>query len=58
MPVFRKEGSEADDLIATLATQAAADGFEVAIVTGDRDALQLVTDQVTVLYPRKGVAET
>ena len=57
VPVFRKEGAEADDLIATLATQAAADGFDVAIVTGDRDALQLVTDQVTVLYPRKGVQD-
>ncbi|HTJ72282.1 MAG TPA: DNA polymerase I [Actinospica sp.] len=57
VPVFRKEGSEADDLIATLATQAAADGFHVAIVTGDRDALQLVTDQVTVLYPKKGVGD-
>jgi len=57
IPVFRKEGSEADDLIATLATQAAADGFDVSIVTGDRDALQLVTDHVTVLYPRKGVAD-
>ena len=57
VPVFRKEGSEADDLIATLATQAAAEGFDVGIVTGDRDALQLVTDQVTVLYPRKGVAD-
>ncbi len=57
IPVFRKDGSEADDLIATLATQAAADGFDVAIVTGDRDALQLVTDHITVLYPRKGVAD-
>ncbi len=57
IPVFRKEGSEADDLIATLATQAEADGFEVSIITGDRDALQLVTDRVTVLYPRKGVAD-
>ncbi|HWG25706.1 DNA polymerase I [Actinospica sp.] len=57
VPVFRKEGSEADDLIATLATQAAAEGFDVAIVTGDRDALQLVTDQVTVLYPKKGVGD-
>ncbi len=57
IPVFRKEGSEADDLIATLATQAAEEGFEVSIVTGDRDALQLVTDRVTVLYPRKGVAD-
>jgi len=57
VPVFRKEGSEADDLIATLATQAAADGYAVDIITGDRDALQLVNDRITVLYPRKGVAD-
>jgi len=57
VPVFRKEGAEADDLIATLATRASADGYDVAIVTGDRDALQLVNDQVTVLYPRKGVQD-
>ena len=57
VPVFRKEGSEADDLIATLATQADAEGFAVGIVTGDRDALQLVNDQITVLYPRKGVQD-
>ena len=57
VPVFSKEGSEADDLIATLATQAADEGFEVAIVTGDRDVLQLVNEQITVLYPRKGVQD-
>ena len=57
VPVFRKEGSEADDLIATLATQADAEGFAVGIVTGDRDALQLVNDRITVLYPRKGVQD-
>lgn len=57
VPVFRKEGSEADDLIATLTTQAEADDFQVAIVSGDRDTLQLVTDKVTVLYPRKGVQD-
>ncbi|MFJ9521523.1 DNA polymerase I [Kitasatospora sp. NPDC101801] len=50
-------GFEADDIIATLATAAAAEGFEVLIVTGDRDALQLVTEHVTVLYPTKGVSE-
>ncbi|MDO5094700.1 MAG: 5'-3' exonuclease H3TH domain-containing protein, partial [Propionibacteriaceae bacterium] len=50
-------GYEADDIIATLATQAEADGFEVLISTGDRDALQLVTDHTTVLYPRKGVSD-
>ncbi len=54
---FAVEGYEADDVIATLATQATAAGFEVAIVTGDRDSFQLITDDVTVLYPTKGVSE-
>ncbi|MGI8612930.1 MAG: DNA polymerase I [Nocardioidaceae bacterium] len=52
-----KAGFEADDVIATLATRAEAEGFEVLICTGDRDALQLVTDATTVLYPRKGVSD-
>ncbi|WP_052681439.1 DNA polymerase I [Saccharothrix sp. ST-888] len=51
------ENFEADDIIATLATAAAAEGFEVLIVTGDRDSLQLVGEHVTVLYPTKGVSE-
>lgn len=50
-------GYEADDVIATLATQAETDGFDVLVCSGDRDALQLVTDDVTVLYPRKGVSD-
>jgi DNA polymerase-1 len=50
-------GYEADDLIATLATQAAAEGMSVLIVTGDRDALQLVTDDVTVLMTRRGISD-
>ncbi len=50
-------GVEADDVLATLATRAAAAGYEVAILSGDRDALQLVDDAVTVLYPRKGVSD-
>lgn len=54
---FATDGFEADDIIATLATQATAEGFEVSIVTGDRDSFQLVTDDVTVLYPTKGVSE-
>ncbi|MGM1057770.1 DNA polymerase I [Saccharothrix sp. Mg75] len=52
-----KDNYEADDIIATLTTQATALGYEVLISTGDRDALQLVTDKVTVLYPVKGVSE-
>ena len=51
------DGFEADDIIATLATQAEAEGLRVLICTGDRDTLQLVTDDVTVLYPRKGVSD-
>jgi DNA polymerase-1 len=50
-------GYEADDLIATLATQAAAQAMDVLIVTGDRDVLQLVSDQVTVLMTRRGITE-
>jgi len=54
---FAVDGFEADDVIATLATQAEAEGFEVLIVTGDRDSFQLVTENTTVLYPTKGVSE-
>ena len=50
-------GYEADDVIATLATQAAAEDMDVLIVTGDRDALQLVTDRVTVLMTRRGISD-
>ncbi|MHA7664565.1 DNA polymerase I [Mycolicibacterium sp. HS_4_1] len=55
--VLAEDGFEADDLIATLATQAEAEDFRVLVVTGDRDSLQLVTDDVTVLYPKKGVSD-
>ncbi|MGW5724119.1 DNA polymerase I [Amycolatopsis sp. NPDC003865] len=57
IPSLVKENYEADDIIATLTTQATADGFDVLICTGDRDALQLVTEHVTVLYPKRGVSE-
>ncbi|HWF83006.1 MAG TPA: DNA polymerase I [Streptosporangiaceae bacterium] len=50
-------GYEADDVIATLATQAEADGMRALIVTGDRDTYQLVTDHVTVLYTMRGISE-
>lgn len=54
---FAIEGFEADDVIATLATQAEEAGFEVLIVTGDRDSFQLISEHTTVLYPTKGVSE-
>jgi len=50
-------GVEADDIIATLAQEAVRAGMDVLVCTGDRDALQLVGPQVTVLYPRKGVSD-
>src|SRR5437660_12111422 len=57
VPVITAEGYEADDVIATLTVQAVEQGMDVLICTGDRDALQLVNEHVTVLYPRKGVSD-
>ncbi|MFZ1361688.1 MAG: DNA polymerase I [Candidatus Nanopelagicales bacterium] len=51
------ENYEADDIIATLTKEAESDGLEVMILTGDRDSFQLVDDQTTVLYPRKGTSD-
>src|SRR5258708_37113193 len=50
-------GYEADDIIATLATEAVRDKMDVLIVTGDRDTFQLVNDHVTVLYNSRGVSD-
>lgn len=47
--VVEKEGFEADDLIGTLANAAAKDGKQAFVLTGDRDALQLIRDDITVL---------
>ncbi len=57
IPHVQADGFEADDVIATLTTQAEAEGFDVLIITGDRDAYQLVDPHVTVLYPKKGVSD-
>lgn len=54
---FEQEGYEADDIIASLSKQAQEKKFEVFICTGDRDSFQLVNENVTVLYPKKGVTE-
>ena len=48
---------EADDILATLSVQASEAGFETLLCSGDRDALQLVDEHTTVLYPVKGVSE-
>ncbi len=57
VPVLEKDGFEADDIIATLTREATDAGYEVVVSSGDRDALQLVTDDVTLLYPLRGVSE-
>ncbi|MCL2850433.1 MAG: DNA polymerase I, partial [Micrococcales bacterium] len=57
VPVVTKDDFEADDILATLATRAAAEGMAVMVCSGDRDTFQLVNDQVTVLYPVRGVSE-
>ncbi|HEY7938766.1 MAG TPA: DNA polymerase I, partial [Acidimicrobiales bacterium] len=58
MPIVELPGFEADDVIATLATRAREAGRDVLIVTGDRDAYQLVEDpHVKVLYNKRGVSD-
>ncbi len=58
IPMVEAPGYEADDVIATLATQARDEGREVIVVTGDRDTYQLVEDPlVKVLYNRRGVSD-
>ena len=53
-----KEDFEADDILATLAAQGSAQDFKVLVVSGDRDTIQLIDDNVTLLYPSKqGVSE-
>ncbi|AMM20866.1 DNA polymerase I [Frondihabitans sp. PAMC 28766] len=53
-----KEDFEADDILATLASRGSAEGFKVFVVSGDRDAIQMVNDDVTLLYPSaRGVTD-
>lgn len=51
------EGFEADDVLGTLSRQAEEAGLDTVVVTGDRDALQLVSDRVRVALTRKGISE-
>lgn len=56
--VLEKEDYEADDILATLATRGAAEGYDVLVVSGDRDTIQLVDDDITLLYPNvQGVSQ-
>jgi len=57
IPTLQREGIEADDILATLAREGAEAGLDVLVCSGDRDSLQLVTERVTVLYPKRGVSE-
>jgi len=58
IPVLTKEGIEADDILATLSVQGAEQGYDVLLVSGDRDTIQLVNDKVTLLYPSvQGVSQ-
>lgn len=57
VPVFEEEGWEGDDLLGTLARQAEAQGWDVMLVSGDRDVYQLATDHVSVVNTKKGLSE-
>ena len=54
---IQMEGYEADDVIASVAARAKAEGWNVLVVTGDRDAFQLVDEGVTILYTRRGITD-
>lgn len=58
IPQVQAEGFEADDVIASVAADAVKDGWDVLCVTGDRDAFQLVSDHLKVLYTRRGITDT
>jgi DNA polymerase I len=58
MPIVELEDYEADDLLGTLSRKAEEQGLDVLIVTGDRDALQLVDDQITVLTSGRRFSDT
>ncbi|HEY6101788.1 MAG TPA: DNA polymerase I [bacterium] len=58
IPIFEVAGYEADDILGTMARRGAADGFDVLIVTGDLDCLQLVDGHVRVMMTSRGISET
>ncbi|MFA4967340.1 MAG: DNA polymerase I [Candidatus Margulisiibacteriota bacterium] len=58
IPIYEAPGFEADDVIGTLAKEAEKDGYQVTILSGDLDPLQLVNDNIKVLTTRKGITDT
>ncbi len=57
IPIYEKDGFEADDVLGTLAVQAKQQGVDTIIFTGDMDTLQLVNDHVTVMVAKRGISE-
>ena len=57
VPLIEEAGYEADDILGTLAVKAAREDVDVLVVTGDRDALQLVRENIRVLFTRKGMTD-
>src|SRR5579875_698985 len=57
IPIYEKDGFEADDVLGTLSVQATSQGVETIIFTGDMDTLQLVDDHVTVKVAKRGISE-
>lgn len=58
IPIYEVEGYEADDILGTMARKAEAEGFDVLIVTGDLDVLQLVGPNIRVMVTSRGISET
>ncbi len=54
LPIYEIDGYEADDVIGTIAKQAGKEGYDVLIVTGDRDSFQLIDDRINVLWTKAG----
>src|SRR5690242_331445 len=57
IPIYEKDGFEADDVLGTLSVQATQQGVDTIIFTGDMDTLQLVNDHVIVMAAKKGITE-
>ncbi|MDI3269450.1 MAG: DNA polymerase I [Bacillota bacterium] len=57
IPAVGQEGFEADDVLGTLGKKAEKEGLQVTIVTGDRDAFQLVDEAIRVVYTKKGITD-
>lgn len=58
IPVYEIDGYEADDILSFMARKGSKTGYDVTIVTGDKDALQLVSPHIKVMTTRKGITDT